>query len=604
MNVVTLENIEKSYGIKTLFKGVNLTINDDDKYGILGINGTGKSTLLKIIQGSIEPDQGMVSTMRNIRIESLQQSHNFDEEHTILEEVLSYASESSKDMPIWDLESQAKTMLTTLGIHDYQRKIKGLSGGQKKRIVLAAALLSPSDLLILDEPTNHMDNDTINWLESYLKRRKGALLMITHDRYFLDRVVNKTLEISLGSVYEYEGNYTTYIEKKLERLEMEHRQDRRNENMFRRELAWVRRGARARSTKQKARIQRFEEIKASRGMTFEGEVELETASARLGSKTVELYNVCKSFGDLKVLDDFTYTLLRDDRIGIIGDNGKGKTTLLNIISQRLQPDHGRVEIGSTVRIGYFSQESEAMDERMKAIDYIKETAENFHTPSGKYVSASKLMENFLFDSDLQHTFIHKLSGGEKRRLFLMKILIDEPNVLLLDEPTNDLDIDTLKVLERYLDNFQGIVVTVSHDRYFLDRTCHRIFALKDQGHIHEYMGTYSDYLEEYQSEEAARTLGTTVSSSVGKVKVKQERVKNEKAPKLTYNENREFETIESEIEELEKRLDQIQEEVQKSLSDYTRLQELDEENEVLELDLLEKMERFEYLSEKYTQSMK
>ncbi len=604
MNVVTLEHISKSYGVKTLFKDVNLTINDDDKYGILGINGTGKSTLLKIIDQSVEPDEGSVSTMKNIRIESLKQSHDFDEDHSILDQVLAYASEASKDQPIWDLESQAKTMLTTLGIHDYDRRIKGLSGGQKKRIALAAALLSPCDLLILDEPTNHMDNDTINWLETYLKRRKGALLMITHDRYFLDRVVTKTLEISLGSVYEYEGNYSTYIEKKLERLEMEERQDRRNENMFRRELAWIRRGARARSTKQKARIQRFEEIKANRGMTFEGEVELETASARLGNKTIELYNVSKSFGDLKVLDDFTYTFLRDDRIGIIGDNGKGKTTLLNIISERLQPDSGRVEIGSTVRIGYFSQESELMDERMKAIDYIKETAENFHTPDGKYVSASKLMENFLFDSELQYTFIHKLSGGEKRRLFLMKVLINEPNLLLLDEPTNDLDIDTLKVLERYLDNFQGIVVTVSHDRYFLDRTCHRIFALEDAGHIHEYMGSYSDYLEEFQSDQAGRTLETTVSSSNDKVKVKQDRVRKEKAPKLTYNESREFETIESEIEALETKLDQIQKDIQNNLSDYTRLQELNEENETVELELLDKMERFEYLSEKYEESLK
>ncbi len=605
MNVLTIEKISKSYGIKTLFNDLSLSINDEDKIGLIGVNGTGKSTLLKIIQGIETSDKGELAYKKGVRIEALHQTQEFDNQVNILEQVLNDASKVSKDQEIWNLESQAKTVLTKLGIHDFERKIESLSGGQKKRVALATALISPCDLLILDEPTNHMDNDTIDWLEEYLKRRKGALIMITHDRYFLDRVVNKISELDKGRLFEYQGNYTSFIEKKIERMEMEQRAEQKNENLFRRELEWIKRGAKARSTKQKARIQRFDEIKESRGLILDGEVEIDVASARLGNKTIELSNISKSFGELTVIKDYTYTLLKDDRIGIIGDNGIGKSTLLNIIAGILKPDFGTIEVGSTVRVGYFSQESEGMDENLKAIDYIKETAENFVTPKGKYVGASKLMETFLFDSQLQYTVINQLSGGEKRRLFLLKVLIDEPNVLLFDEPTNDLDIETLKILEHYIDIYEGIVITVSHDRYFLDRTCNRMFSFEGEGTIKEYMGNYSDYLVENKSNNQTRILKTTIANNDNTNNEKKSEHKTNKVnltaknPKLTFNEKREFDIIEDEIEKLEERLDEIALEIEASTSDYTKLQELNDENELVELKLLEKMERFEYLSDKY-----
>jgi len=633
MNILTIEKLSKSYGMKVLFEEASLTINDDDKMGLIGVNGTGKSTLLKIISQIENPDSGSIYYMKGVRIEYLNQNQQFDLDATILEQIFKGSSDEvrtirlyeetleaieedlnnevlqnklmdlsakMKDLDLWDYESQVKTILTKLGIHHFNKKVGELSGGQKKRIALATALITPCDLLILDEPTNHMDNSTIDWLESFLSQRKGALLMVTHDRYFLDRVVNKTIELDKGTLFTYSGNYTQFIEKKLERQELEHSIERKRENLYRRELAWIRRGARGRSTKQKARIERFEDVRDAKANLEIDEIEISVGSTRLGSKIVEINNVSKSFGSLNVVKDYSYILLRDDRIGIIGDNGTGKSTLLNLIVGKLEPDTGFVDIGKTVKIGYFSQESEDMDEELKAIDYIKETAEFVTTADGTKISASKLMETFLFESDMQYTQIARLSGGERRRLYLLKILIGEPNILILDEPTNDLDIDTLKVLENYIDYFSGAVVAVSHDRYFLDRIAHRIFVFEGEGKIGEYMGNYSDYMESHKSKITGKALpASVVSEQQEVVKEKQGKVKTtNEYPKLTFKENEEFKIINSEIDKLEARLSEIEKAMNECGSDYTLLQELQEENELVEMDLLEKLERQEYLSQK------
>lgn len=634
MNILTIEQLSKSYGEKVLFSDTNLTINSEDKIGLIGVNGTGKSTLLKIIERSESPDSGSINYMKGARIEYLNQNQAFDLEATILEQVfkgnskemqtirryeetieaieenpedetlqssLMELSTAMKDLDLWDYESQVKTILTKLGIHHFHKKVGELSGGQKKRIALATALITPCDLLILDEPTNHMDNSTIDWLESFLSSRSGALLMVTHDRYFLDRVVNKTIELDKGTLYTYSGNYTEFIEKKLERQELEESIERKRANLYRRELAWIRRGAKARSTKQKARIQRFEDVRDAKVNLDVDEIEISVGNARLGNKIVEVNNVSKSYGHLTVVKDYTYTLLRDDRIGIIGDNGMGKSTLLNLIVGKLAPDTGHVDIGSTVKIGYFSQESEDMDESLKAIDYIKETAEYIKSASGELISASKLMETFLFEGEMQYTHIHRLSGGERRRLYLLKILMGEPNILILDEPTNDLDIDTLKVLESYIDNFGGAVIAVSHDRYFLDRTANRIFAFQGEGVIKEYMGNYSDYLESTKTDKVSHTLKASVTEAVSEPieKVKQGKVKQVvKHPKLTFKEKMEFDTIDEEVEKLEAKLAAIEDGIANSGSDYALLQQLTEQNEEVEMELLEMLERQEYLHEK------
>ena len=634
MNILTIEKLAKSYGEKVLFEDTNLTINSEDKIGLIGVNGTGKSTLLKIINRSETPDSGSINYMKGARIEYLNQNQEFDLEATILEQVfkgnskemqtirkyeetleaievspedeslqnsLMDLSAAMKDLDLWDYESQVKTILTKLGIHHFHKKVGELSGGQKKRVALATALITPCDLLILDEPTNHMDNSTIDWLESFLANRAGALLMVTHDRYFLDRVVNKTIELDKGTLYTYSGNYSEFIEKKLERQELEHSIERKRANLYRRELAWIRRGAKARSTKQKARIQRFEDTRDAKMDLDVDEIEISVGNARLGNKIVEVNNVSKSYGNLTVVKDYTYTLLRDDRIGIIGDNGMGKSTLLNLIVGKLKPDTGNVDMGSTVKIGYFSQESEDMDESLKAIDYIKETAEYIRAENGDLISASKLMETFLFEGDMQYTLINRLSGGERRRLYLLKILIGEPNILILDEPTNDLDIDTLKVLESYIDNFGGAVISVSHDRYFLDRTAHRIFAFQGQGLIKEFMGNYTDYLEASKEEKVGHTLKASVTdgNEVATAKAKQGKVKQvAKNPKLTFKEKMEFDTIDGEVEALEAKLTEIEEGIASSGSNYTLLQELTDQNEEVEIELLEKLERQEFLHEK------
>ncbi|MCI7794837.1 MAG: ATP-binding cassette domain-containing protein, partial [Lachnospiraceae bacterium] len=474
MNLVTAEHLTKSYTERLLFDDTDFSINEGDKIGLIGVNGTGKSTLLKLVAGLEEPDSGTIICGRNLDIRYLPQNPSFKSGETVLESIV---RENEGHEHVWDLESQAKTMLNKLGITDHGEAVDHLSGGQKKRVALASVLLSTADLLILDEPTNHLDSEMSEWLEDYLKRFKGALLMITHDRYFLDSVTNRIVELDNGKLYSYQTNYEGFLERKAERLDMERASERKRQSILRGELAWIRRGAQARTTKQKGRIQRYEELRDRKGPAAEEQVEMESVSSRLGRTTVELSDICKSYGDRVLIRDYTYFFLKDDRIGYIGPNGSGKSTLMKIIAGWEQPDSGTVEIGQTVKIGYFSQENEDMDTSLKVIDYIRNVAEYVKTKDGS-ISASQMLERFLFPPSVQYTVIEKLSGGERRRLYLLKILMSAPNVLILDEPTNDLDIRTLMILEDYLDSFQGIVITVSHDRYFLDRVVRRIFAFE------------------------------------------------------------------------------------------------------------------------------
>lgn len=624
MNILTVDNISKSYGEKILFDDISFTINDNDKIGLIGINGTGKSTLLKIIAGYESSDSGDVRVPRGKAIEYLPQNPEFDANATVLEQIFKGDSPSIKlireyektleelsidpensdlqklllkltdDMNAqnaWDLESQVKTILTKLGVTGFNKKMGTLSGGQKKRVALSSALISPCDLLILDEPTNHMDNMTIDWLENYLSNRRGALLMVTHDRYFLDRVVNRTLELDYGKIYSYTGNYSQFIEKKIERKNLECAIERKRQNLYRKELAWIRTGARARTTKQKARIQRFEELENAKNNIDHSKVDISVGHSRLGKKVIELKNISKSFGSNLIIKDFDYTFSRDDRVGIIGDNGIGKSTLLNLITGKCMPDSGIIDIGLTVKIGYFSQESEDMDPNLRAIEYIRESAEYITTSDGTKISASQMMERFLFSDDMQWTYISRLSGGEKRRLYLLRILMHAPNVLILDEPTNDLDIDTLKVLEDYIDEFNGAVITVSHDRYFLDRSCNRIFYFKGKGKILEHTGNYTDFIS-YQN-----IIIPNESKEKRVEKVKNSTIANSKQPKLkfSYKEKLEYEKIDSEIENLENELAKLEVQIQENSRDFIKLQGLIDEKDKIEEELLFKMERQEYL---------
>ncbi|BEP28299.1 ABC-F family ATP-binding cassette domain-containing protein [Helicovermis profundi] len=621
MNIIKVENLSKSYGEKNLFKNISFTVNEGDKIGVIGINGTGKSTLLKIIANINYPDSGAVNMIPNITIEMLNQDTEFEPNITVLEQIfkseapiiklvksyeiaidklnkeplnenyqksLSLLSDKMTAINAWSAESNAKTILSKLGITNFSDKMNTLSGGQKKRVALASTLITPCDLLILDEPTNHMDNDTIDWLENYLKTRKGALLMVTHDRYFLDRVVNKTIELEKGSLYSYPGNYSFFIEKRLERREMAKSSERKRLNLYKRELQWMRAGCKARSTKQNARKQRFEKIENGKVNLKEDNIDIALLQSRLGRKIININNISKNFEEKIVIKDFSYNILRNDRIGIIGDNGSGKSTLLNIIAGLLSPTFGEIEIGETVKIGYFSQVSEKIDNSKRAIEYIKETAEFIETIDGTKITASQMMEKFLFTSDMQWTFISKLSGGEKRRLFLLKILMNSPNVLLLDEPTNDLDIDSLNVLEAFIDDFSGVVIAVSHDRYFLDRTCQNIFAYKN-GQITQHNGNYSDY---------KRFENTVLLESCEEkiVKTKPAKAKNVKL-KFTYKEKLEFESIEAKIEDLENKIKIVDKEMLNNSSDFEQLSKLQNEKSIIENELLDKMERYEYLYE-------
>lgn len=598
MNLLTIEHLTKSYTERLLFDDTSFSINEGDKIGLIGINGTGKSTLLKIAAGLEEPDLGTVVRGRNLYIRYLPQNPVFEPQLTVLECVI---KENEGHEHVWDLEGQAKNMLTRLGVPEYDAVISTLSGGQKKRVALASVLLSAADLLVLDEPTNHLDSSMADWLEDYLKKFRGALLMITHDRYFLDSVSNRIVELDKGKLYSYQAGYGGYLELKEERMAMEQASERKRRSILRTELEWIRRGARARSTKQKGRIQRFEELSARKGPEEDGDLEMNSLTSRLGRTTVEVSHLNKSYGDKVLLRDFTYIFLKNDRIGIIGPNGSGKSTLMKMIAGLVQPDSGETVIGQTVRMGYFSQDNEEMDDSLKVIDYIKNVAEYVKTPDGM-VSASQMLEQFLFPSSMQYTLIGKLSGGEKRRLCLLHILMGAPNVLLLDEPTNDLDIRTLTILEDYLEHFQGIVIAVSHDRYFLDRVVRRIFAFEGDGAVKQYEGGYTDYqaaLEERgqgQEESTAAKVGAEDQSQPNRKNWKEGQPRETKL-KFTYKEQREWETIEETIAALEEEVAELEGEILQAASDYSRLNRLMQEKEEKEAQLEEKMERWMYLNE-------
>jgi ATP-binding cassette subfamily F protein uup len=621
MNLLSIENLAKSYGERVLFADVTLGIDEGDKIGLIGVNGTGKSTFLKVLAGLEPADAGKITKGSNVQIEYLPQNPDFDDSATVLEQVfkgrspvmkvlrdyeqalvdahnqpqskeaqqqLIRLSQQMDSYDAWQLESEAKAILMQLGIAEFTALVYTLSGGQRKRVALASALINPCDLLILDEPTNHIDNDTVAWLEQYLANRKGALLMITHDRYFLDRVTNRIIEIDKGKLYTYSGNYSKFLEAKADREEQQEASERKRQNLLRSELAWMRRGARARSTKQKARIDRFEQLSSQKIDLSDTKMEISVGSSRLGRKIIEIENISHQFDGKTVIADFSYIILKDDRVGIVGLNGSGKTTLLTIIAGKLVPDSGLVNTGQTVKIGYFSQESAEMDHSMRVIDYIKEEANSIATAEGESISASQMLERFLFPPAVQWMPIAKLSGGEKRRLYLLRILMGAPNVLLLDEPTNDLDIQTLTILEDYLDDFSGAVITVSHDRYFLDRVVDKIFSFTGNGCITQAVGGYSDYLD------AKRQAAGQVA--LEKKSVTYDKPK-ERVRKFTFKEQREFEQIDDTIAGVEQALRQVAANINNAGSNFELLAQLISQQQQLERDLEELLERWTYLNE-------
>ncbi|MBS7045066.1 MAG: ABC-F family ATP-binding cassette domain-containing protein [Eubacterium sp.] len=598
MNILNAEKISKTYGEKVLFDKVVLGVNKGDKIGVIGVNGTGKSTFLKIIAGIEEPDAGEIVSGRGVTVSYLAQAPQFNPGDTIVGYVIKDKNNAS--------EAEAKTILTKLGITDFDAAINTLSGGQRKRIALARTLVSPAEVLILDEPTNHLDSDMVIWLEEYIKKFKGELIMVTHDRYFLDNVTNRIVELDGGKLYGYDTNYSGFLELKTQREEMERATEAKRANILRRELEWIRRGCQARSTKQQARIDRYEDMKeASRQAraSFENKaLEMNSVSTRLGKKTIELSDICKSFGEKKVIDDFTYIFLRDDRIGIIGKNGCGKSTLMKIITGNLKPDSGSVEIGDTVRIGYFMQENEPLDEKMTVLEFVRSIGEYVTTATGK-ATASQMCEKFLFGPKSQWTPISKLSGGEKRRLYLLSVLMSAPNVLILDEPTNDLDIETLEILEDYLDGFAGIVIVVSHDRYFLDRTVDRIFSFEGGGRLKQYEGGFSDYYEKKQAENGIASDGATqsvkeaVSGDTTSAKPKKYYKERENKLKFTYAEQKEYDTIDDDIASLESKIEELDGEIADAATQYSRLNELMQEKADVEAQLEHKMDRWVYLND-------
>lgn len=598
MNILNAEKISKTYGEKVLFDKVVLGVNKGDKIGVIGVNGTGKSTFLKIIAGIEEPDAGEIVSGRGVTVSYLAQAPQFNPGDTIVGYVIKDKNNAS--------EAEAKTILTKLGITDFDAAINTLSGGQRKRIALARTLVSPAEVLILDEPTNHLDSDMVIWLEEYIKKFKGELIMVTHDRYFLDNVTNRIVELDSGKLYGYDTNYSGFLELKTQREEMERATEAKRANILRRELEWIRRGCQARSTKQQARIDRYEDMKEPSRQaraSFENKaLEMNSVSTRLGKKTIELSNICKSFGEKKVIDDFTYIFLRDDRIGIIGKNGCGKSTLMKIITGNLKPDSGSVEIGDTVRIGYFMQENEPLDEKMTVLEFVRSIGEYVTTATGK-ATASQMCEKFLFGPKSQWTPISKLSGGEKRRLYLLSVLMSAPNVLILDEPTNDLDIETLEILEDYLDGFAGIVIVVSHDRYFLDRTVDRIFSFEGGGRLKQYEGGFSDYYEKKQAENGIASDGATqsvkeaVSGDTTSAKPKKYYKERENKLKFTYAEQKEYDTIDDDIASLESKIEELDGEIAGAATQYSRLNELMQEKADVEAQLEHKMDRWVYLND-------
>lgn len=626
MNLVTLENINKSYSEKTLLKDVFLGINDGDKIGLIGINGAGKSTFLKIIAGKEDFFDGTRTQGKNIRIEYLSQDVEFNNDTTVIEQIfkgdtkemkllMEYEDILSKiesgdlslndrfiklqseidTLNLWSLENEAKSILNKLGINNYSEKMVNLSGGQRKRVFLASALITPCELLILDEPTNHLDSNSIEWLEEYLNGRKGSLVMITHDRYFLDRVSNKIIELDRGNLYSYEGNYTKYLEKKVERIEIEKNQEAKRQALIRNELKWVKRGAKARTTKQKARLDRFEELVNKEYVENNTDIKINYVGSRLGKKIIEIENLNKSFDNKVILNNFNYIFTKEDRIGIVGDNGAGKTTFLKMLEGAIKQDSGEINIGETVKIGVFSQDGKELDKNQRVIDFVREGGEYIPTDDGSKISASTLCERFLFDGSMQYSPIEKLSGGEKRRLQLLRVLMESPNFLIFDEPTNDLDIETLKILEDFLDDYAGVVVVVSHDRYFLDRVCNKIFAFEGNGNVTIYHGNHSDYLIQ---KEIKNNIGN--NTLINEPKVKKEKPKREnqnRQLKFSFKEQKEFKEIDKIVSDLEEKLENIQEEIELNSTNYSKLEELISEKEETELLLLEKYERQEYLNE-------
>ena len=615
MNLLSLENITKAYTERVLLDGASFFLQEGEKVGIIGINGTGKSTLLKLAAGLEDPDTGSCTKANHVVIRYLPQTPEFDDSCTVWEHVEKKISESTQ----WDMEGEAKSMLQTLGIVRLEQKISELSGGQRKRLALAEILMQPCDILVLDEPTNHLDHAMAAWLEDYLKRWRGSLIMVTHDRYFLDSVSNRIVEIDKGKIYSYDTNYYGFLELKAQREEMEAATERKRQSILRVELEWVKRGARARSTKQKARLERYEEMKNQHGPQSDGQVSMSSITTRMGNTTIEIDGISKSYGGHTFIRDFSYIFLKNDRVGFVGTNGCGKTTLMKLLARREEPDSGSIKVGQTIRIGYYSQEIETskeagiayMDPKMRVIDYIRETAEFVRTEDG-LISASAMLERFLFPPQAQYSLIGKLSGGERRRLNLLRVLMESPNVLILDEPTNDLDISTLTILEDYLDHYQGIVIVVSHDRYFLDRTVNRIFAFEAGGVLRQYEGGYTDYAlkagESAQcnlsvqdgiiSSAAGGTEGAdTDSEAGGRAAYENYRANRERKLKFSYKEKQEYETIEQDILDLEEKLESLDAEMAANATNSKRLSELAAEREQTEADLEHKMERWEYLEE-------
>ena len=623
MNILNIEHISKIYGEKVIFDDVSLGIHSGDKIGVIGVNGTGKTTLLKIIAKINEPDKGQIICGNGIRVSYLPQNPEFPKKQSILEYVM-----DGKEHQDWKTESEAKTILTKLGIYDFDEGCDHLSGGQKKRVALARTLVDPTEVLILDEPTNHLDNDMVLWLEEFLNSFRGVLIMVTHDRYFLDRVTNKIVEIDKGKLYEYDTNYSGFVELKVQREEMELATERKRQSLLRVEMEWMKQGIKARGTRQRARTERFEELKNAKGPSMQQNVEMDSISSRLGKTTLEVEGLAGGYPGHECFHDFSYIFLKGDRIGFIGANGSGKTTLMKMIAGRIKPDAGTITVGATIKIGYYTQEIETgreagiayMDPEEKVIDYIRNTAEYVRTTDG-LVSASNMLERFLFPAAQQYSPIGKLSGGERRRLNLLRVLMEAPNVLILDEPTNDLDTQTLAILEDYLDSYEGIVIVVSHDRYFLDRVVRRIFAFEGNGEIRQYEGGYTDYVNRLAEEgrkpgETAEVQGMTargvseaesaqeaggVTGTSGQDAAEQADSRNtwkrEKKLKFSYKEQREYETIEDDIANLEAKVEQLDADMAENATNSVKLGELLAEKEAAEQALEEKMERWEYLEE-------
>lgn len=617
--MLTIENLYKSFGEKVLFNDITCTIADRERIGLIGVNGTGKSSLLKTIAGIESPEKGAIKSPKDYHIEYLAQEPELNPDLTVIEQIyygeaaimkvmrdyegallqlqrdpnssdaqsrLLKLQQKMDDEEAWEANTTAKTVLTRLGITDFDKRVTELSGGQRKRVAIAKALIQPADLLILDEPTNHLDNETVEWLERFLQTYKGSLLLVTHDRYFLSRVTNRIYELDKGNLYIYEGNYEVFLEKKAERESLEISSEQKHHNTLRRELAWLKRGAKARSTKQKARIERVGDLREQTFDTKKQQVDFQVGSTRLGNDVIEMKNIEKAYDGKKLLQDLSYLVVPGDRLGIIGPNGTGKTTLLNIMAERIKPDAGEVKVGETVKIGYYTQGEEELDGSMRIIDYIKETAEVVYTKDGMIITAEQMLERFLFSRAEQWTYIRRLSGGERRRLYLLKVLMTEPNVLFLDEPTNDLDTQTLSVLEEYLDQFPGVVITVSHDRYFLDRVVDRLLAFVGDGQTETFYGNYSAYLKDRVADETQQQP---------KLERAEQRPKKQKK-KLSYNEQKEWDVIEDQIMELESRIEVLQAGIVEAGSDSEKVQDLFAEQEQVEAKLEKMMERWEELS--------